>query len=68
MKNSRVALGISPPCPRNFPRGGLTQTYPVELIVFRFYDDQLFKMIVDDDGRDRTEGMTEADNKAVFKP
>jgi hypothetical protein len=46
--------------PRYYSRGVSPQTDPVELIVFRFYDDQLFKMIVDYD-RDRTEGMTDAD-------
>ena len=46
--------------PRYFSRGASPQTDPVDLIVFRFYDDQLFKVIVDYD-RDRTEGMTEAD-------
>jgi hypothetical protein len=46
--------------PRYFSRGVSSQTDPVELIVFRFYDDQLFRVVVDYD-RDRTEGMTEAD-------
>jgi hypothetical protein len=46
--------------PRYFSRGASAQTDPVELIVFRFYDDQLFRVVVDYD-RDRTEGMTEAD-------
>jgi hypothetical protein len=46
--------------PRYFSRGALSQTDPVELIVFRFYDDQLFRVVVDYD-RDRTEGMTDAD-------
>ena len=35
-------------------------TDPVQHIVFSFYADQLFKLVVDDD-RDRTEGMTDAD-------
>jgi hypothetical protein len=46
--------------PRYFSRGVSPQTDPVELMVFRFYDDQLFRVIVDYD-HDRTEGMTEAD-------
>ena len=35
-------------------------TDPVEQIVFSFYDDQLFRIVVDY-GYDRTEGMTDAD-------
>jgi hypothetical protein len=46
--------------PRYFSRSASPKTDPVELIVFRFYDDQLFRVIVDYD-RDGTEGMTEAD-------
>jgi hypothetical protein len=47
--------------PRYFSRDvSAQQTDPVELIVFRFYDDQLFRVIVDY-ARDKTEGMTEAD-------
>lgn len=46
--------------PRYFSRGVSPQTDPVELIVFRFYDDQLFRVVVDYD-RDKTEGMTETD-------
>jgi hypothetical protein len=46
--------------PRYFSRGISPQTDPVEVIVFRFYDDQLFRVVVDYH-RDRTEGMTEAD-------
>jgi hypothetical protein len=46
--------------PRYFSRNASAQTDPVDLIVLRFYDDQLFRMIVDY-ARDRTEGMTEAD-------
>ena len=46
--------------PRYFSRGVSQQTDPVELIVFRFYDDQLFRVVVDYD-RDRTEGMTATD-------
>lgn len=46
--------------PRYFSRGVSPQTDPVDLIVFRFYDDQLFRVVVDYD-RNRTEGMTESD-------
>jgi hypothetical protein len=46
--------------PRYFSGGVSPQTDPVELIMFRFYDDQLFRVIVDYH-RDRTKGMTEAD-------
>ena len=38
----------------------LASTDPVEQIVFSFYDDQLFRVVVDY-ARDRTEGMTDAD-------
>src|SRR2546425_1098165 len=33
---------------------------PVQQIVFSFYNDQLFRLVIDYD-RDRTEGMTDAD-------
>jgi hypothetical protein len=46
--------------PRYFSAGVSPQTDPVDLMVFRFYDDQLFRVVVDYD-RHRTEGMTEAD-------
>jgi hypothetical protein len=46
--------------PRYFSRGVSPHTDPVDLMLFRFYDDQLFRVIVDYD-RDRTAGMTEAD-------
>jgi hypothetical protein len=46
--------------PRYFSGGVSPQTDPVDLVLFRFYDDQLFRVVVDYD-RDRTEGMTEAD-------
>jgi hypothetical protein len=46
--------------PRYFSKGVSPQTDPVELIVFRFYDDQLFRVVVDYD-RDKTEGMTQGD-------
>lgn len=36
------------------------QNDPVQLIVFSFYNDQLFKMVIDYDRR-RTEGLTDAD-------
>lgn len=35
-------------------------TDPVEQLLFSFYDDQLFRIVVDY-GRERTEGMTQAD-------
>jgi hypothetical protein len=40
--------------------GGLPATDPVDVIAFKFYDDQLFTIVVDYDRR-RTEGMTSAD-------
>ncbi len=40
--------------------GGVPTTDPVDVIVFRFYDDQLFMIVVDYDRR-RTEGMTRSD-------
>jgi hypothetical protein len=40
-------------------------TDPVERIVFRFYNDRLFQLVVDY-GRDRTEGMTDADMIAAI--
>lgn len=46
--------------PRYSARGASAQTDPVELVVFSFYDGQLFKVMVDYD-RHRTEGMTDAD-------
>jgi hypothetical protein len=46
--------------PRYFPRGESPQTDPVDMMVFRFYEDQLFTVVVDYDRR-RTEGMTAAD-------
>jgi hypothetical protein len=46
--------------PRYFPRGESRQTDPVDVMVFRFYEDQLFTVVVDYDRR-RTEGMTVAD-------
>jgi hypothetical protein len=46
--------------PRYASRGAAPHTDPVELIVFRFYNGQLFRVVVDYD-RNRTEGMTEAD-------
>lgn len=53
--------------------GGTTaaSTDPVERMVFGFYNDQLFRIVVDY-GRDRTEGMTSADMieaiSAVYGP
>lgn len=46
--------------PRNYSGSALPQNDPVDLILFRFYDNQLFKVIVDYDRR-RTEGMSAAD-------
>ena len=46
--------------PRFFSRTASAKTDPVDLILFRFVDDQLFRVVVDY-ARDRTEGMTEAD-------
>ena len=40
-------------------------TDPVEQIVFSFYDDRLFRIVVDY-GRNRTEGMTDADMLAAL--
>ena len=40
--------------------GGAPQTDPVDLMLFRFYDDQLFMVVVNYDRR-RTEGMSPAD-------
>ena len=47
---------------RPYSTGGLTAVSPdsVQQIVFSFYDDQLFRLVIDYD-RDRTEGMTDAD-------
>src|SRR6185503_16734037 len=46
--------------PRYSSRGESPQTDPVDTMVFRFYDDQLYTVIVDYDRR-RTEGMAPAD-------
>jgi hypothetical protein len=46
--------------PRYFSRGVSPRTDPVDVMVFSFYDDQLYKVTVDYE-RDRTAGMTEAD-------
>ena len=46
--------------PRNYSGSASPQNDPVDLILFRFYDNQLFKVIVDYDRR-RTEGMSAAD-------
>ena len=40
-------------------------TDPVDRIVFSFYNDRLFQIVVDY-GRDRTEGMTDADMTAAI--
>jgi hypothetical protein len=46
--------------PRYYSSNVTPQTDPVDIMLFRFYDDQLFKVIVDYDRR-RTEGMSSAD-------
>lgn len=46
--------------PRYFSRSATAETDPVDLILLRFIDDQLFRVVVDY-ARDRTAGMTEAD-------
>jgi hypothetical protein len=46
--------------PRYSSRGESTQTDPVDTMLLRFYDDQLYTIIVDYDRR-RTEGMAAAD-------
>lgn len=46
--------------PRNYSGAATPQNDSVDLILFRFYDNQLFKVIVDYDRR-RTEGMSAAD-------
>ena len=46
--------------PRNYSGSTSPQTDPVDVMLFRFYDDQLFKVIVDYDRR-RTDGMSAAD-------
>ena len=46
--------------PRFFSRTASAQTDPVDLILLRFIDDQLFRVVVDY-ARDKTAGMTEAD-------
>lgn len=46
--------------PRNYSGSASPQSDPVDVMLFRFYDNQLFKIIVDYDRR-RTEGMSAAD-------
>ena len=46
--------------PRYYSGAAAQPVDPVDVMLFRFYDDQLFKVIVDYDRR-RTEGMTAAD-------
>jgi hypothetical protein len=46
--------------PRNYSGATSPQSDPVDMMLFRFYDNQLFKVIVDYDRR-RTEGMSAAD-------
>jgi hypothetical protein len=45
---------------RGYTGGNETAVDPVQQIAFSFYDDQLFRLVIDYD-RDRTEGMTDAD-------
>jgi hypothetical protein len=51
--------------PRYYSMGNSPQTDPVDVMLFRFYDDQLFTVIVDYDRR-RTAGMTTADMIAAI--
>ena len=46
--------------PRYYSGGALPLTDPVDVMLFKFYDDQLFMVIADYDRR-RTEGMSTAD-------
>jgi hypothetical protein len=46
--------------PRNYSGSASPQIDPVDVMLFRFYENQLFKVIVDYDRR-RTEGMSAAD-------
>jgi hypothetical protein len=46
--------------PSRWVTGSPTTTDPVEQVAFSFYNDQLFRIVVDY-GHDRTEGMTNAD-------
>jgi hypothetical protein len=45
---------------RPYALGGNAVADPVQQIAFSFYNDQLFRLVIDYD-RDRTEGMTDAD-------
>jgi hypothetical protein len=47
-----------------YVRGGTPSNDPVALLVFSFYDDQLFQIVIDY-SPDRTEAMTEADMVAA---
>jgi len=51
--------------PRYFSRGSTPQIDPVDHMVFSFYNDQLYKVVVDYDVR-RTEGMSQADIMAAI--
>jgi hypothetical protein len=51
--------------PRYVSQGSSTQADPVNRMVFSFYNDQLYKVLVDYDPR-RTEGMTQADIVAAI--
>lgn len=46
--------------PRWAPQGTAPSTDPVERVIFSFYNDQLFRIVVDY-SRERTAGMTQAD-------
>ena len=49
---------------RHVRRGGTPSSDPVALLLFSFYDDQLFRIVIDYAPR-QTEGMTEADMVAA---
>ena len=51
--------------PRYVSQGSSSQADPVNRMVFSFYNDQLYKVLVDYDPR-RTEGMTQADIVAAI--
>ena len=48
-----------------YVRGGTPSNDPVALLVFSFYDDRLFQIVIDY-SPDRTDGMTEADMVAAM--
>lgn len=51
--------------PQHVRRGGSPSSDPVSLLVFSFYNDQLFRIVVDY-ASDQTEGMTEGDMVVVM--